>query len=86
LVASIGVELEKKGIEAEQARHDENAAIAILNVGCVDHDVHQQALRVDKDMTLLAFDFLARVLMELPPPIWASFGFRGESQAITKKS
>ncbi len=32
LIAAIGIELEKEGIETEQTRHDENAAIAILNI------------------------------------------------------
>ena len=76
LVASIGVELEKKGIEAEQARHDENAAIAILNIRRMDDGMHQQALRIDKDVALLAFDFLARVVaarVDAAPPFSALF-------------
>ena len=76
LVASIGVELEKERIEAEQTRHDENAAIAILNVRCVDNGVHQQALRIDKDVALLAFDFLARIVparVDATPPFSALF-------------
>jgi hypothetical protein len=42
----------------------------------LDHGVHQQALRVDKDMTLLAFDFLARVIparVDAAPPFSALF-------------
>ena len=76
LVASIGVELEKKGIEAEQARHDENAAIAILNIRSMDDGMHQQALCIDKDVALLAFDFLARVVaarVDAAPPFSALF-------------
>jgi hypothetical protein len=33
-----------------------------LNVRCVDNGVHQQALRIDEDVTLLAFDFLACIV------------------------
>ena len=76
LIASIGVEFEKEWIETKERRHDENAAIAILNVGCVDDGVHQQALRVNKDMTLLAFDFLARIVpasVDAAPPFSALF-------------
>jgi hypothetical protein len=40
LIAAIRLKLEKKGIEAEQTRHHENAAIAILNVGSVNDGVH----------------------------------------------
>ena len=58
LIVSVGVKLEKEGIEVEQARHHENAAIAVLNVGGVDDGVHQQALGIDKDVALPAFDFL----------------------------
>ena len=76
LIAAIGVKLEKKRIESEQARHDENAAIAILNIGRVDDGSHQQALRIDKDVALFAFDFLARVVaarVDAAPPFSALF-------------
>ena len=36
-IPSIGIEFEKKGIETKRHRNDENATIAILNVGCVRH-------------------------------------------------
>ena len=49
--------LELRSLEAEQTRHDENAAIAILNIRRMDDGMHQQALRIDKDVALLAFDF-----------------------------
>src|SRR5208283_5649840 len=48
---------ERKG--AEQARHHERAAIAVLDVGGVHDGVHQQALRIDADMPLRALDLLA---------------------------
>ena len=46
----------------EQGRHDENAAIAILNVGRMDDGVEQKAQCVDKNVPLLALDLLARIV------------------------
>jgi len=62
LIAAVGVKFEKKWIESEQGRNDQGAAVAILNVGSVDDGVHQQALRIDENMPLLALDLLARVV------------------------
>jgi hypothetical protein len=59
LIASIGMELGEEGEHAEQRRHDEHAAVAVLDVGGVDERVHQEALGVDEDVTLLALDLLA---------------------------
>ena len=42
------------------------AAVAVLNVGWVDDEVEHQAERVDNDVPLLAFDFLACVVAEPP--------------------
>jgi len=42
----------------------------------VDDGVHQQALRVDKDMALFAFDFLAGIVpagVDAAPPFSALF-------------
>jgi hypothetical protein len=42
----------------------------------MDDGMHQQALRVDKDVALLAFDFLARVVaarVDAAPPFSALF-------------
>ena len=39
LITAVGVEPEKKGIETEQTRHDENATVAILNIGGVNDGV-----------------------------------------------
>ena len=62
LIAPIGVELQQKRMKAEQGRHQQDAAVAVLNVGGVHDGVHQQALRVDEDMAFLAVDLLARVI------------------------
>ena len=43
LIATVGEQLLKKGKHPEQGRHDENAAIAILNVGRMNDGVEQEA-------------------------------------------
>ena len=76
LIAAVGVELEQERIEAEQGRHQQDAAVAILNVGAMHDGVHQQALRIDEDMPLLAFDLLARIIavrIDAAPPFSALF-------------
>ncbi len=62
LVAAVGIKLEQERGQAEQAGHHQHAAVAVLNVGPVNNRVHQQALRVHKDVTLAAFDLLARIV------------------------
>ncbi len=47
---------------AEQRRHQEHAAVAVLEIGGMDDGVKQQALRVYQDMALLTFDLLAAVI------------------------
>lgn len=56
MTARIGVEFQKERIQSEQCRHQHDTAIAILDIGCVDRCLHQQALRIDEDMPLLALD------------------------------
>lgn len=62
LIAAIGVEPQQEGKHAEQRRHDQRAAVAILHVGGMHDGMHQQALRIDEDVTLFALDLLARVI------------------------
>src|SRR5271165_3698979 len=74
LVACVSIELDQEREGAKQARHDERAAVAVLDVGGVHDRVHQEALRIDKDMSLLAVDFLARVVagrIDAGPPFSA---------------
>lgn len=75
LISAIGVELQQERIEAEQAGHDEEAAIAILDVRSMNDGVHQEALRVDENVPLLALDFLARIVAMgiVRPPFSALF-------------
>jgi len=38
------------------------AAVAILNVGRMNHRMKQQPYRIDEDVALLALDLLARII------------------------
>ena len=76
LISAIGVEIEKEGIKAEQRCHHQHAAVAILDIGGMDEGVHQEALRVDENMPLLALDLLARIVavrVDARPPFSALF-------------
>jgi hypothetical protein len=76
LVAAIGEQSLKKWKFPEQRAQDENAAITILNVRAMNDGVKQQAYSVDKNMSLLAFDLLARVIamgIDTAPPFSALF-------------
>jgi hypothetical protein len=61
------------------AAHHQHAAIAILDVGGMHEGVHQQALRVDENVPLLAFDLLARVVAMriVDPPLFQRFSRSG---------
>jgi hypothetical protein len=43
LISVVGEQRLQKGKHAEQCRHDENAAVAILNVGRMNDGVEQKA-------------------------------------------
>jgi len=76
LIAAVGVKLQQKREGAKQARHHQRAAVAVLNVCGVHERVHQQALRIDEDVPLLALDLLARVIarrIDAAPPFSALF-------------
>jgi hypothetical protein len=62
LVAAVGVEFQQEGIHPEQCAPQQITAIAILHIGSMNDRVQQQALRVYQEMTLLAVDFLARIV------------------------
>jgi hypothetical protein len=75
LISAISVELQKEGVETEQRRHQEHAAVAILDVCGVHDSVHQEALRIDENVPLLALDLLARIvaMWDVEPPFSALF-------------
>ena len=61
LIAAIGEEFAQERIQTEQSRENHNPTVAILNVGGMNHGLKQEAYGIDEDVTLLAFDLLARV-------------------------
>ena len=76
MITAIGVEFQQERKHAEHRRHDQRAAIAILNVGGVHDGVDQQPLGVDENMPLLALDQFARiepVRIDMSPPFSALF-------------
>ena len=76
LIAAVGEELFQERKHPEQGRHDENAAIAILNIGRMDNGMKQQAQRVYENMSLLTLDLLARIVavrIDAGPPFSALF-------------
>ena len=76
LVSAVGEEFLQKRKPAEQASKDQDAAIAVLDAGRMDHGVKQEPYRLDKDVALLALDFLARVVarrIDAGPPFSAPF-------------
>ncbi len=64
-VSTVGKEFFQKRKLAEQGSEDQNAPIAIPDICRMDDGVKQQAYSVDKDMMLLALDFLACVVARL---------------------
>jgi len=70
-ISAIDEQLLQKGKHPQQGRHDEDAAIAILNVSRMNDGVEQEAYCIDKNVPLLALDLLARIVAvrinERPP-------------------
>ena len=76
LTGAVGKEFLQKREFSEQGSKDQNAAITILDIGRMHDGVKQQAYRIDKDVALLALDFLARVVarrINAGPPFSAPF-------------
>ena len=76
LVAAVGEYFAKKWKQSKQGRQQQKTAVAVLNVGRMDDGVHQQAFRIDHDMSLLALDLLAGIVtvrINAGPPFSALF-------------
>lgn len=74
LISGVGDEFPQEWKHAEQSRHHEHAAIAVLYVSGMNKRVEQKSLRVYEKMALLSLDFLARVIamrIDLGPPFSA---------------
>ncbi len=76
LIAAVCEQLLQKREFAEHRAQDENAAIAILNVGGMNEGMKQQAYRIDENMPLLALDLLSGIVamrIDAMPPFSALF-------------
>ena len=61
-VTAVGIELEQKRVEAEERRHHQHTAIAVLDAGMMHEAMQQEALGIDENVPLLALDLLARIV------------------------
>jgi hypothetical protein len=76
LIGAVGKQLLKEWKLAEQRGEQQEAAIAILNVGGMDDGVEQETERIDENMPLLALDQLAGIeamRIDAAPPFSALF-------------
>ena len=58
-MAGVGIELGQAWIQAEQGRHQRDAAVTILNVGGMDERLHPEPVRIHEETPPLALDPLA---------------------------
>jgi hypothetical protein len=73
---SVGKQLLEEWKLAKQRGEQQQAAIAVLNVGGMDDGVQQQTKRIDQNMPLLALDQLAGIKamrIDAGPPFSALF-------------
>ena len=68
LIAAIGKQLLQERIHAEQGCKEQDAPVAVLDIGGVNDGVEQQAQRIYEKVALLAFDLLACIIaMRIDP-------------------
>ena len=76
MIGAVGKQLLKEWKLAEQRGKQQQAAIAILNVGGMDDGVEQETERIDEKMPLLALDQLTGIeamRIDAGPPFSALF-------------
>jgi len=76
LISAIGEEFAEERKQTKQRRQHESATVSILDICRVHDGVHQQAVRIDENVPLLAFDLLSRVVtgrVNRRPPFSALF-------------
>jgi hypothetical protein len=76
LIGSVGKELPQERMHPEQGRKQQDAAVAILDIGGMNDGVEQQAQRIYENVALLALDLLARIIamrINAGPPFSALF-------------
>ena len=76
LIGRVGQELPQERMHPEQGRKQQDAAVAILDIGGMNDGVEQQAQRIYENVALLALDLLARIIamrINAGPPFSALF-------------
>src|SRR5580692_6361180 len=76
LIATVGEKLRQEREASKQRIQHQAPAIAVLNISGMHDRVQHQAQRIDQDMSLLAFDFLTRIVsrrINRGPPFSALF-------------
>lgn len=76
LVAAIGEEFFQKREQAEYRRQNEDAAVAILDIGWMNNNVQQQPKCIYENMPLLTLDLLSGIVadpVDRAPPFSALF-------------
>src|ERR1051326_2888754 len=76
LIATVGEKLRQEREASKQRVQYQAAAIAVLDIRRMHEPVQHQAQRIDQDMSLLAFDFLTRIVsrrIDRGPPFSALF-------------
>ena len=74
LIAAIRIELHQEWMQPEHHAREKHAAVTVLKISGMDNGKQQEALRIYRDMPLLAFDLLARVIavrIDAGPPFSA---------------
>ena len=74
LIAAVGEQLLQERKQPEQRGKQQDAAVAILDIGGMHDGVQQQTQRIYENMALLAFDLLAGIIavrIDTEPPFSA---------------
>ena len=74
LIAAIGKQLLQERIHAEQRCKEQDAAVAVLDIGGMNDGMEQQTQRIYEKVALLAFDLLACIIamrIDTRPPFSA---------------
>ena len=76
LIGRIGKELGQERMQPEHRGEQQDAAVAVLDVGGMNNGVQQQAQRIYEKVAFLALDLLARIIarrVDPGPPFSALF-------------
>ena len=76
LIGGVGEEPSQKGLRPKQRCEQQDATVAVLDIGGMNDGVQQQAERIYENVALLALDFLTRIIamrIDPGPPFSALF-------------